>query len=105
MHRSIVHASLAVLLPCLAVAPVGDAEDGPGRSAIRTTEAGELVLVHVVEIAAPREEVWEAYTTGAGWQRWAAPVAEVDLRVGGSIRTHYDPTAEIGPRARTRCTS
>lgn len=65
-------------------------------SRIEKTKAGELILAETVIIAAPVGKVWDAYTTSAGYASWAAPIAQVDLRVGGSIRTNYDPKAKIG---------
>jgi len=65
-------------------------------SRVEKTKAGELILVETVIVAAPVDKVWDAYTTSAGFASWAAPVAEVDLRIGGSIRTNYDPKAKIG---------
>lgn len=65
-------------------------------SRVETTPAGELTLVETVDIEAPVSAVWEAYTTSKGFSSWAAPVAVVDLRAGGTIRTHYDPNARIG---------
>lgn len=60
------------------------------------TEAEDLVLVQEVLLDAPVDRVWSAYTTPEGWTAWASPVAEIDLRSGGTIRTHYDATATIG---------
>ena len=65
-------------------------------SSIEHTASGQRILLHRFEVAAPVERVWKAYTTAEGWRSWAAPLAEVDLRVGGSILTHYDPAATIG---------
>ena len=65
-------------------------------SRVETTDAGELMLVETVNIRAPASRVWDAYTTSSGYASWAAPLAEVDLRVGGSIRSHYDPNGRIG---------
>jgi uncharacterized protein YndB with AHSA1/START domain len=54
------------------------------------TEKLELALIRV--IAAPRELVWEAYTTPAYIERWWGPrkyetkVLELDLRPGGRWR-------------------
>lgn len=83
---------LAALLPSLP----RPADPDPVSSRILTTAAGERILAQELRVDAPVEAVWEAYTTAAGWRRWAAPVAEVDLRVGGTIRTHYEPGAAIG---------
>jgi len=65
-------------------------------SRVETTAAGERILVHEVEIGAPVAQVWDAHTTEAGWTRWSSPLARIDLRVGGTILTHYDASAKIG---------
>ena len=63
-------------------------------SQIARTDANELILIQEVSFAAPVEDVWRAYTTAEGWTAWASPKAEIDLRVGGTIRTAYQ--GEIG---------
>lgn len=82
----------------LLVSSVGLAEEvSPSiESQVVKTDASEMILVQEVVVEAPIDEVWRAYTTSAGWMAWAAPVAEVDLRAGGTIRTHYGPDAKIG---------
>jgi uncharacterized protein YndB with AHSA1/START domain len=67
---------------------------GEATSQVSRTSARELVLIQEVSFAAPIEDVWKAYTTAEGWTAWAAPKAEIDLRVGGTIRTAYE--GEIG---------
>jgi uncharacterized protein YndB with AHSA1/START domain len=47
-------------------------------------------------IAAPVEAVWAALTTKEGQESWNVAHAEVDLKVGGLMRTHYDPQGRIG---------
>lgn len=42
------------------------------------------------------EEVWRLITTQGGIESWLAPHADVDLRVGGLIRTHQDRNGRIG---------
>lgn len=69
------------------------AED-PIHSEVHRTNAGEYILVQKVLIHASAEDVWAAHTTSEGWMSWAAPRAEVDLRVDGTILTAY--TGEIG---------
>lgn len=66
------------------------------ESQIVKTDAGERILVQEVLVEAPIADLWQAYTTSAGWMAWASPLAEVDLRAGGTIRTHYGPDAKIG---------
>lgn len=69
------------------------AAEGPSSEVIGT-DAGELVLIQEVSVSAAVEDVWKAYTTSEGWTGWAAPRADIDLRVGGTIRTAY--AGEIG---------
>ncbi len=47
-------------------------------------------------VAAPRADVWEAFTTKTGMESWMVAKAEIDWRVGGTWRTHYDAKGEIG---------
>ena len=81
---------------CEAKQPQGSAAPAPApaTSVVTTTDANELILVQEASFSAPREEVWRAYTTAEGWTAWAAPKAQIDLRVGGTIRTAYQ--GEIG---------
>ena len=44
---------------------------------------------------APVEKVWELYTTAAGMQKWMASKASIDLKIGGEIRTSYDPESTL----------
>jgi uncharacterized protein YndB with AHSA1/START domain len=69
------------------------APESPSSEVLKT-DAGELVLIQEVSVSAAVEDVWEAYTTSEGWTGWAAPRAEIDLRVGGIIRTAY--AGELG---------
>ena len=66
------------------------------RSEVIKTEAGEIVLLQTVEIETAVGKAWQAYTTSEGWMTWASPLAEVDLRTGGTIKTHYGEDAKIG---------
>jgi hypothetical protein len=85
---------------CLASCNSGTNPDDPRpasespSSEVLKTDAGELVLIQEISISATVEDVWAAYTTSEGWTGWAAPKAEIDLRVGGTIRTAY--AGEIG---------
>lgn len=47
-------------------------------------------------VNAPIAEVWRLFTTADGYQRTGAAQAEIDLRIGGEIRTHYDPKGTLG---------
>ncbi|GJM26418.1 MAG: hypothetical protein DHS20C16_28330 [Phycisphaerae bacterium] len=65
-------------------------------SRVVKTDAGERIVIQEVLIDASVAKVWKAYTTDDGWTAWASPAAKIDLRAGGTIRTHYTPTAKIG---------
>lgn len=41
-------------------------------------------------------EVWRMFTTAAGYKHVGVAQAEVDLKIGGLIRTHYDPQGQLG---------
>jgi uncharacterized protein YndB with AHSA1/START domain len=60
------------------------------------TPTGERVLELGVDVPAPLDEVWRAFTTAEGFQAWAVKLARVDLRVGGEYETSYDPKAVLG---------
>jgi uncharacterized protein YndB with AHSA1/START domain len=47
-------------------------------------------------IEAPREAVWEALATKKGQEAWNVAHAEIDLKVGGKMLTHYSPEGKIG---------
>jgi uncharacterized protein YndB with AHSA1/START domain len=57
---------------------------------------GERTMKHQVDVDATVGQLWAAWTTKRGIESWMVPVAEIDLRVGGTLRTHYDPKARIG---------
>jgi len=65
-------------------------------SRVEKNASGGRTVIEQVLVEAPVATVWDAYATSEGWMAWAAPVAEVDLRAGGSIRTNYDASAKIG---------
>lgn len=85
---------LASLL-CTGVCTPGFANTSDEQSVIHVSD-DERVLVHREEFDSPLAEIWRHYTDAQYVSRWMAPVAQVDLRTGGSIRTNYDPCATIG---------
>ena len=64
-------------------------------STVDSLDNGELIFRHDVLINAPLSEVWAAYTTAQGIKGWIAPVADIDLRTGGLMRTNYDATKTL----------
>lgn len=61
---------------------------------IGNADDSRLVVEGVVE--APVADVWRAFTTKEGLQSWMVPHAEIDLKVGGKMLTHYQPDGKIG---------
>jgi uncharacterized protein YndB with AHSA1/START domain len=47
-------------------------------------------------VNAPVAQVWRIFTTADGYKATGVAHAEVDLRIGGTIRTHYDPKGTLG---------
>ena len=68
----------------------------PRSSGVIDAGSEDRTLVHVEEFDVPLSDLWDFYTKSDQVARWMAPVAQVDLRSGGSIRTNYNPCAEIG---------
>ncbi len=56
---------------------------------------GEPLVTEGFINAAPAE-VWRLFTTAEGYKATGVAHAEVDLRIGGEIRSHYDPKGRIG---------
>jgi uncharacterized protein YndB with AHSA1/START domain len=57
-----------------------------------TTQHGEKVLQLSIIIPINKKDAWNLFTTDDGLKKWIAPVAKIDMRTGGSIRTNYDPS-------------
>ncbi len=47
-------------------------------------------------INAPVAEVWQLFTTSSGFLKTGAAHADVELRLGGEVRAHYDPRGALG---------
>ena len=61
---------------------------------VRAQEASPIAHEGIVE--APLDQVWAAITTSEGLRSWLAPHAEIDLRVGGLMRTNYNAQGQLG---------
>ena len=49
-----------------------------------------------IEIDASIDQVWDAFTTTAGLKSWAAPLADVDFKIGGKWRANYNAQGKLG---------
>lgn len=56
---------------------------------------GEKVLQLSITLPIPRSEAWKLFSTDSGLVKWIAPVAKINLRTGGWIKTNYDSTKSI----------
>lgn len=65
-------------------------------SKVDTLQSGELMLTQEITLAAPVEKIWKAFTKASEWKKWVTPVAEIDWKINGTIKSHYDSTAKIG---------
>jgi uncharacterized protein YndB with AHSA1/START domain len=52
-------------------------------------------LVHEGAIDAPIETVWRAWTTSEGLRSWLAPHAEIELKLGGTMRSNYNEAGSL----------
>lgn len=78
---------LFVLLLAVACGPI---------PALAADQGGDDRLVHEGVVAAPARDVWAAFTTEEGQESWMVAHSELELKVGGLMRTHYDPKGVIG---------
>jgi uncharacterized protein YndB with AHSA1/START domain len=87
---------LLVLPSILWVAATGalGADSAVDQSYVART--GERVVRQSILLEESVDRVWDLYTTGEGLQSWAAPNAEVDLRIGGTISSNFKVGAGIG---------
>lgn len=61
-----------------------------------TATADDNRQVTEIEIDASLDNVWKAFSTTEGLKSWAAPLADVDFRVGGKWRTNYNAEGKLG---------
>jgi len=69
---------------------------GPAAGQVVVAAAAPAPAVCEGVINAPPGEVWKVFSTAEGFKKLGPAKAEVDLRIGGLIRSHYDPAGVIG---------
>jgi len=89
MWNYIVTGSLIVALTCGIGAAADDAVKPEPKS------GGEPVLSEGV-VKAPVSEAWKVFSTAEGFKKMGVAHCELDLRIGGLIRTHYNPKGTLG---------
>ena len=61
-----------------------------------THAAEEVSFVNEGVVDAPVEEVWKVFSTADGYKAMGPALAEVDLRIGGTIRSRYGAGGTLG---------
>jgi len=88
--------SLALLLPLISLAQTTDKRPEPSGAAAIPAIVSTDPLIHEAIVNAPPAELWRVFTTGDGFKNLGVAKAEIDLSVGGLMRSHYDPKGELG---------
>lgn len=87
--------SLALSLCLFAVAIAAQAPR-PAFGSESAASGDPSSIVNEGIINAPVSAVWEVWSTSEGFKAVGVAKAEVDLRVGGLIRSHYKPDGVLG---------
>ena len=89
-----------ILVICIPVLSIAQNPSGPLEnrvtSIIDSSHVDNMVLIQSLEINVSLDSVWNAYTTKRGWENWATSIAEIDLRLNGTIKSNYNKEGEIG---------
>lgn len=52
-------------------------------------------LTHEGTVEASVEDVWTVFTTKSGLESWMTSHAEIELKIGGVMKTQYDPSGNV----------
>ncbi len=86
--RTTICAALLCIVPVAASAVAKD-------TSFRDAQGHRVQQLELI-VNAPVAKVWAAFTTDAGFESWAAPVAHVTLGNDGMIEASYNPGPKIG---------
>ncbi|HEY1707788.1 MAG TPA: SRPBCC domain-containing protein [Rhizomicrobium sp.] len=92
--KSVVLAFLLAAVPATAMA--ADTAAGPVKDHSFTDADGHRVLRETIVVKASLDSVWKAYTTDAGFMRWAAPVAHITPGNNGMMESALEDGGKIG---------
>ncbi len=87
---------VALLVGAVAALGLSSAARAEDKTAPRKLPAEESRQITEGIIDAPLDAVWNAFATKEGQEAWNVAHAEIDLKIGGKMRTHYDPKGKIG---------
>ena len=72
----------------------GTAASADSQTAAATPIDTSVVISEAI-IEAPLQAVWDVWATSEGLRSWLAPQADIDLRVGGLLRTNYNANGSL----------
>ena len=96
---------IAILALAAALSTGGAFAEPPAKSTAKSTDVvdtsfvtpdGQSDLQQSVVIEAPVAVLWRSFVDPKEFARWNAPVAAIDMRVGGTLEATYDPKRPIG---------
>lgn len=93
MISRIVYLSCVVVLTTVFCIPI--TAQNPRKSSY-VTKTGEKVLRFETIIAAPSKIVWRAFTEEKSLSSWIAPVASIEMKIGGNLSANFDKNAKLG---------
>lgn len=91
-------------LPTYADPPAATGAEPPAKSATlqpppaktAPPQTQPAVQVNEAVIRAPLAEVWRVFSTAEGFKQMGVAKCDMDFRIGGQIRTHYNPGGVLG---------
>ena len=86
--------ALTLAAPAVLAEPSSKTPDVSDTSFV--TPDGQSDLQQSVVINAPVAVLWKSFVDPKEFARWNAPVAAIDMRVGGSLEATYNPKKPIG---------
>ncbi len=90
-------AALAQTQPAKPSAPAPSTPPAPAPTPAAPAKPVDLSPIVAEGIVnAPPAEVWKVFSTAEGFKLLGPAHAEIDLRIGGLIRSHYKPEARLG---------
>jgi len=86
-------------LVCAFAATAAGAQSTKVESSSFIAPDGTRTLQQSIVLPATLADVWAAFTTTEGFITWAAPVAQVDFRLGGIMESSFQLDGSIGAAA------
>ncbi len=89
-----------IILLCFPLFVIAQKPSDPNEkrviSIVDSSHIDNMILKQSFEVNTTLDLVWDAYTTKKGWESWATPIAEIDFKINGIIKTNYNKDGKIG---------